>query len=876
MSRAERSYRGIALLRLGGRCGLCLAAAVSLTLFVRAPAADAAFGIASLSTAAINENGTPDFQAGSHPFAYSFDFAMNADSDGVPEGGLRSIDVDLPPGLVGNLAAVPSCSRAEFDGVPRCSADSQVGTVEASLFRLATTIQVPLYNLTPPPGYVASFGGSYEGNSFVELVSVAGSGPGAHLHISVPLLPRGTEIVRVAQTLWGVPADPGHNPERGECFTDGGTCPVKGDPAALLTLPVHCGGSPVTTVTVRSVEEPEVGLTTKAELLDQGHSPQGLIGCDAPSFLPTVDVRPGSAALSPSGLSLDISLPQSEQPEGRAAAAVRELTLRLPPGLAINPSAASGLEGCSSPPTCQSSSKVGTVSADLPALAETISGTVYLAEPGRNPYGTTFAVYLVLEDPFRGLAITIPGRFEPDAATGRLTLAITDLPEFPFADIRLTLSSGPRAVFASPPSCGTYATTADLVPSTAPEGPTAHAQSSFTLSSGPAGVCPPPESMRPVSSALAAGTLLPIAGSPSSFVLGLTRGDLDQHFGSFDLTLPPGLVANLGSVPVGAAVGSVRVGAGLGPQPVALGGTVYLGGPYKGSPYSLEIVVPARVGPFDLGTIVQRVAVSVDPATAQISVSSDSLPRILAGVPLELRSLELDLDRPGFVRNPTSCEPMAITGTATTKIGQTAPLAARFQVGNCAGLPFKPKLSLGLSGALGRNGHPDVRAVFRSDPDGAALASLGFTVPAGELLDLDHVRGLCPRETAVDRCPHDSRLGRLRLVSPFVDGAIEGPVYLREPDRGLAGLIAELRSGRLRFVLHGRTSSANGRLAVRFGSIPDIPLSKAVLTLAGGRRGIVVNSRSLCSRPGAATATATAHNGMSRKLQVRPRLEGSC
>ena len=302
---------------------------------------------------------------------------------------------------------------------------------------------------------------------------------------------------------------------------------------------------------------------------------------------------------------------------------------------------------------------------------------------------------------------------------------------------------------------------------------------------------------------------------------------------------------------------------------MVLRGTVYLGGPYRGAPYSLDIVVPARVGPFDLGTIVERVAIEVDPASARVSLASDPLPAILAGVPLEIRSLTVNVDRPGFIRSPTSCEPMAITGSATTALGQAAPLEARFQVGACAALPFKPKLSLRLAGALGRNGHPALRAVFRGNPKGASLSRLGFTLPAGELLDLRHLRGLCPRGVPPTRCPRDSRLGRLRLVSPFLDGAAEGPVYLRVPSRRLPDLTAELRSGRLRFLLHGRTAARHGRLAVRFGALPDVPLARAVLTLAGGRRGIVVNSRAVCRRPGRARAAAVAHNGVRRQLRVR-------
>jgi hypothetical protein len=246
---------------------------------------------------------------------------------------------------------------------------------------------------------------------------------------------------------------------------------------------------------------------------------------------------------------------------------------------------------------------------------------------------------------------------------------------------------------------------------------------------------------------------------------------------------------------------------------------------------------------------------------------------MLAGVPLDVRSLRLEIDKAGLIRNPTSCEPMAITGSATSIIGQVAPLSSQFQVGDCAALRFKPKLSLRLSGALRRGGHPALRAVLRTDPKGAALRSASFALPAGELLDLKHVRALCPRKVAVGRCPGASRLGSISIFSSSLGSPLKGAVYLRVPSHRLPDLIAEVRSGELRFLLHGRTTAVKGRIGVALGSLPDIPLSRAILSLAGGRRGILVNSRSLCPRPGRGTASFSAHNGMRRSLvvAVRPR-----
>jgi hypothetical protein len=289
------------------------------------------------------------------------------------------------------------------------------------------------------------------------------------------------------------------------------------------------------------------------------------------------------------------------------------------------------------------------------------------------------------------------------------------------------------------------------------------------------------------------------------------------------------------------------------------------------------IVVPGQVGPFDLGSVVLRAPISIDPTTAQASLSVEGLPQILDGVPLRYRTIRVVLDRPGFIRNPTSCEPTAITGTARAADGSTAGISTRFQAADCAALSFKPRLSFRFSGRIRRNGHPAVRAVVRGDPGGAGIARAKITLPPGELLELRHLRGLCPRDAAVDRCPRRSRLGHLRISTPLVAEPLEGPVYLRVPRHRLPELSAEVRSGGLSFVVNGRTTAAHGRFGVVLASIPDSPISRAVLSLPGGRRGIVVNSRSLCAGVlPRAEAVLDAHNGKKRELRIRPRVDGRC
>jgi hypothetical protein len=639
---------------------------------------------------------------------------------------------------------------------------------------------------------------------------------------------------------------------------------------------------------------PPVRVVATAFSRDAGGNPQPLVGCDAVPFEPRFGATISAGALAPTGLTVGLEIPRHAAVGLTPNALVAALKVELPRGLALNPSAAAWLTGCSphaiglvsaagiQPPrigesaaTCPASARLGSAFIKTPLADHQLTGSIYLAAPAENPFAARYAIYLVVEDEETGTILKIPARLVAAPGDGRLTAIVPDLPQLPFSEMELSFAGGPRAPLINPSSCGRYVAQGTLTPSTAPFAPVATRNAGFTLLSGADGMqCPAPEADRNPRPTFKAGVQVARAGGDSPLVLVLTREDLDQHFGSFDLTLPPGLIADLGSTPVGAVVGSVEVRSGLGPQPLSLSGTAYLGGPYRGAPYSLEIVVPAKAGPFDLGTIVERVAVDLDPATAQVSLSSDPLPAILAGVPLEIRSLTVDLDRPGFIRTPTSCEPTAIAGTATTSLGQSAPISDRFQVGGCAALPFKPRLSLALSGAVGRGGHPAVRAVYRGDPSGTAASGIAFRLPAGELLDLHHLGKLCPRDVESGRCPRSSQFGSLRIATPLLDVPLEGSAYLRVPTGRLPGLTAEVRSGGLRFLLRGRVTGRGGRLGVSLESLPDVPLSKAVLKLPGGRRGLVVNSESLCRGKRHAIASFSAHSGKQRSFRLRPQVVG--
>jgi hypothetical protein len=330
------------------------------------------------------------------------------------------------------------------------------------------------------------------------------------------------------------------------------------------------------------------------------------------------------------------------------------------------------------------------------------------------------------------------------------------------------------------------------------------------------------------------------------------------------------------SCPASSEVGSVGVRLGVGPTPLAVRGDVYLAGPYEGAPFSVAVVIPALAGPFDLGVVVDRVRLEVDPRSARVHAVADPLPEFLHGIPLDLRSLDLRLDRPGFSLNPTSCEPTTIAAGLNpgAGAGSGSPLASPFQVGGCAALPFKPALSVRFGGATGRNGHPAVTALVRPRSGDANIARAALLLPRGVLIDQGHIGGVCTRaEFTAGRCPADSAYGRIEARTPLLDGPLRGALYLREGPHRLPDLVAALR-GQVKVVLVGRLATPHARVKVSFDRLPDVPLGRLALTLRGGRRGLLVDSEDACSGHLRTDARLAGHNG--KLLRSRLRVTAAC
>jgi hypothetical protein len=894
---------------------------------VAASPAQAAFGVKNVSATAVNEDGTLDFQSGSHPYEYKVEVGMNVDASGQPEGTLRKVVVNLAPGVVGNAVAVPLCSREDFEGfTSRCPGSTQVGIVLVKTKGL-TSID-PVYNVEPPPGVPAELGFSLNEKTSLQNAFVR-TGGDYGVSISDGTLPD-LPIQSIAESIWGVPASPAHDAER-ECIVGG--VAIKGCSSGtaevpFITLPTSCSEPLVTSVEAESVENPGV-LTAPVDGLsqDSGGNPMGLVGCDRLPFAASIETRPEtSTSDSSTGLQVHVHIPQNEGPSQLASAQLRDVTVALPTGLAVNPSSADGLQACGpgeialsdpGPPSCPPASKVGTVEIVTPLIDHPLPGAVYLARQGENPFNALLALYVTVSDPLTGVVVKLAGRIDPNPVTGQLSASFVANPQLPFEDLRVNFFGGPRGTLTTPPVCGQYETHAALTPWSSPQGRDADPITSFSIDNSPiAGSCPAQEVQMPDAPGFDAGTASAVAGTYSPFALQVSRENGSQRFGRIDTTLPKGVLGRLAGVsycpdaaisasngtagrqeqsnpscPLDSEVGIVNVGAGSGNQ-LYVAGHAYLAGPYKGAPVSLEIVTPAVAGPFDLGTVSVRTALYVNEASAQIHAVSDPLPTILDGIPLDIRTITLNVSRTQFTLNPTNCNPATVAGALTSTVGQVVNVTTPFQVGGCSGLAFSPQFKLSFSGQTKRAGFPIVKAVL-TQPRGsnANIAGTSVILPKGMLIANAHISNPCTRvefnatDVPGEACPRKSVLGTAKVWTPLLEKPEQGKVYFRSNggERELPDLVVALR-GQIPLQLVGfidsvgRKGAEVRRVRTRFQSVPDAPFSRFELKLSGGKKGLLQNSRNLCKASNSASVKLTGQNGKTHdteaKVQVKCKKAG--
>ncbi len=905
-------------------------------------------GFASLLTGP--DGGTPG-QAGEHPdqltvgVAFPSEQQNTSDSQVRADGHVRDVVSDLPQGVVANPnATLKRCTEAELvfnnglNNEGQCLESTQVGVAEVTteLPGGATTAVNPVYNMVTPHGTAAELGFEAVPGVFVHITG------GVRSDGNYALYAGGNDIVARANNpifsvqlqLWGDPSAESHDEARQKCGETGGIidfCPIpieeqSGKP--FLTMPSACSESITSLAHARSWEEAAEGveeLPHRAEAVNTEAQdvPINVRGCSSLEFEPTLTVQPeSSAAETPTGVEATLEVPQNEGLEERATSTLKDVTVRFPTGMALNPAAASGLQACTpeeigmktkvgetpahfsaTPPNCPDASKIGTVEVTTPLLDHPLPGSVYVAQPYQNPFGTLLGVYVVIDSPQDGIFAKLPGRTEADPSTGRLTTTFTETPELPFSSFKVDLFGGPRAALRTPSTCGTFTTESVLTPwsGTVPVPDNDRFRVTQGANGGP---CRSGEADMPSGPGFEAGTTTPLAADYSPFSGRLTRADGEQQLRNIDMTLPAGLTGKLAGVqtcstagleaaaaksgteelahpscPAGSQIGEVLVGAGAGPSPYFTTGKIYLTGPYRGGPISAAVITPAVAGPFDLGTVVIRAVTKIDPATAVLHVQSEDAPHILQGIPLELRDVRVNLNREQFTLNPTNCNPKTISGAATSVLGIVAPLSQRFQIGGCRGLDYAPDLSLRLFGGTHRGAHPRLRAVLTAKPgEEANTARASVALPHSEFLENAHIRTVCTRvQFAAHQCPPGAIYGYATAITPLLDEPLEGPVYLRSSSHELPDMVAALHgppSRPIEIELDGRIDSIHGGIRTTFETVPDQPVSKFIVNLKGAKKGLLVNSRDLCARTYKATARFDGQNG--KVHDFSPPLKSSC
>ena len=911
-------------------------AGLLVALVAPAPAG-AAFGFVpgQSSVTAQNRDGTIDEAAGSHPANFTVHFELNTDESGAVEGGeLRDALVDVPAGFIGNPQAIPTCSRQDFDtgSSPQCAPETQVGILGARNSFLGHAV-FPIYNIAPPPGVATMLGFSLFGRNVLQYASVR-TEEGYALRVAAVNAP--LDVNEVEETIWGVPADPANDPDR-EC--KGGhqeisgcatTAPLK----SYLTLPAQCDTPPQTRIQINTKADPGNFVTEIIESVDSAGTPTPLAGCDAVPFSPEIASQPTSKlATNPSGLDFTLKLPNQglESPGGIAETEPRKVVVALPDGVSINPSAAEGIGTCSPAQYgserfgtkpgegCPEASKLGSVVVHTPLLEETIEGSLYLAAPYENEFGTLAALYLVARAPERGILVKQAGKIEFDQATGQITSTFEGLPPLPFSEFKLHFREGARAPLVTPQGCGEFKTGAKLYPFSTPDTPTERS-ASFQIERGADGGACPTGGTPPFQPSLMAGSINNAAGAYSPFNVRISRTDAEQEITHFSIKLPPGVTGKLAGIPfcpdaaIAAAktrerqphggqeeinnpscpaaseIGHTLVGAGVGNSLTYVPGKVYLAGPYHGDSLSIAAITAAVAGPFDLGTVVIREGLEVNPETAEVFIDatgSDPIPHIVNGIPVHLRDIRAYVDRPDFVLNPTNCKP---TSTASTVLGSGTNFASeaddrpvtvttRFQAADCASLAYKPRVQLKLRGATGRSGNPALTAILRPRPGDANTSRVSVALPHSEFLDQSHIKTICTRVQFKAgagngaQCPAASVYGHAKVWTPLLSEPLEGEVFLRSSEHPLPDLVLALH-GLIDFNAVGRIDSVNGGIRNTFEVVPDAPIEKVELRLGAGKKSLLENSTDICVGSPKATVQFSGQNG--RKYNSMAPLQASC
>lgn len=846
------------------------------TMMLSSGVAMAEFGIKSFSFSATSQEGEPFTQAGGHPYAVTtvIDFNTTTAKAGnpVPDQNVKDVSVTLPAGFVGDPSAASQCTYAQLDNFGNesgssCSPAAQVGTLtlEADFPFVGAVDTFPVYNMVPRENAPAQFAANVLLAEAVINFSVR-TGGDYGLTATLTDIPNGLPIRSSTLTLWGAPASTAHDTERYPCLNPffgsfGSTCPSGFPEKPLLTMPTACLGPLTTTLQADSWQEPGDWKTASVVSQDKSGNPTGMTGCDKLDFSPTMTIRPDTTvANAPSGLTVDLQVPQSDAYGGLTSATLKDATVTLPAGVAVNPSEANGLAACSpeqigitnaDAPTCPDASKIGAVEIDTPLLPDALKGSVFLAQQEANPFGSLLAIYLTAKAD--GVLIKLAGDVVADPTTGQLTTSFSDNPQMPFSDLKIHFFGGPHAALMTPAECGTYSSTSTLTPWSGTAAVTL--SSPFKIDSGCVGAFAP---------SFNAGTVSNQAGGFDPFVMSIAREDGEQQIRQLTFTMPPGLSAKLagvpecsdadaaaGTCPEASRIGSVTAASGAGADPYFLNGSVYLTGPYNGGPFGEVVVVPANAGPFHLGNVVVRGSIRIDPYTAQATVISDPLPQLVGstGIPTEIRQVDVNLNRPEFMFNPTNCEEMRVIGALSSASGASSAVSQRFQAADCANLAFKPVFKVSTSGTTSRADGASLKVKLeppaegpQSSPDGSSeeanLREVKVTLPKWLPARLSTLQKSCTAaqfEADPTGCPQESDVGSAIVHTPILKEPLVGPVYLVShggaafPDVELV-----LQSEGITIIADGKTHIKKGITTSDFQTIPDAPFSSMEVNLPEG------------------------------------------
>ena len=873
------------------------------------------FGFADFGSYLAEASGVPDTQAAGHPNSLTTSFDVNS-AVNLSSGGrettrsvqdLKDVVVDLPTGFVGDPQAAQQCPLHDLivtSTSSGCPGASQVGRLsfdasgsyQGEFFRDGRQ-NIPVYNMVPEHGYPAEFGFLFAAAPLVMYASVVGNGAETHVRVSIP----------------GVPASQALSLEGAEVTFFGDPTVQDGlpfSPVAFFTNPSDCSGKPLeTTIHVDSWQNqgahnpdgtPDFSESAGSAWQSDTASTPAMEGCGALHFNPTISLTPDlSQAGAPTGLGVNLEVPQSNDPSIPATPDLRQVVVKLPAGMVVSPSAANGLGACSpaqialednDPPTCPESSKIATVKVKTPLLAEELEGSVYLAQQGNagpaqgsNPFNSLLAGYIVVEG--SGVVVKIPGEIEANEQTGQLTATFAESPQLPFSDFKLHFKSGPRAPLSNPPACGTYTPEATL---SSWSGQTVQSNRSFPITQGENGEPYPGSVFAP---SFTAGTANNQEGAYSPFTLTFSRSDQDQTLGGITVQMPPGLLgkiagvtqcpeaqANAGTCGAESLVGHTTVGAGPGSDPFYVGGNVYLTGPYKGTPFGLSIVVPVVAGPFNLGTEVVRAAIAVNPNTAQITVTSNPLPTIKQGIPFQVRTVNVTIDRPGFTFNPTNCAAQSVGATITSTAGASAAVSSPFEAANCANLPFKPYFSAATNGKTSKALGASLTVRIGYTGSQANLHKVDVELPKALPTQLKTLNKACTEAQFNSNpagCPPASDVAQVTVHTPLLNSPLTGPAYLVShggaafPD---VEMVLQGEGGEL--VVDGKTQIKKGITYSHFETIPDAPISSFEFKSPQGELALFTAHSDLCDQKLVMPTSMTGQNGAVLSQNTRVEVEG--